>query len=133
MSNTWGKHSMSQINSPRLHPKLRELLMRIELRLPFESTITETYRTAETQNKYYKEGNSKCDGYKILSEHQKGNAFDIVPSKNKWNASKEEWLTINTVIKEVAFEMGIKVCWGGTWKATPTKLGWDCPHYQLKE
>ena len=34
-------------------------------------------RTAERQNELFKQGKSKCDGYKIKSKHQLGRARDI--------------------------------------------------------
>ena len=34
-------------------------------------------RSAEEQNRLFKEGKSKCDGYKVLSKHQSGKAMDI--------------------------------------------------------
>jgi len=34
-------------------------------------------RSAEEQNRLFKEGKSKCDGYKKISKHQQGLAVDI--------------------------------------------------------
>jgi len=34
-------------------------------------------RDTETQNRLFKLGKSKCDGYKIISPHQKGIAIDL--------------------------------------------------------
>ena len=35
------------------------------------------HRSAEEQNRLFKEGKSKCDGYKVLSAHQRSCALDI--------------------------------------------------------
>ena len=59
---------------------------------PFDYGITLTggLRTAEDQHNLYKQNVSKCDGYKKLSYHQSGNAFDIdayVDGKSSWKIS----------------------------------------------
>jgi len=56
-------------------------------------------RDAETQNRLFKEGKSKCDGYKILSKHQSGSALDIYfiedgkvsPPKKGFEYWHKEW------------------------------------------
>lgn len=64
-----------------------------------EIKIIQTLRDAEYQNTLYQIGRSKpgkiitkCDGFKIKSKHQSGNAWDAVPmidGKIDWNAQKE--------------------------------------------
>ena len=48
-------------------------------------------RSAEEQNRLFKAGKSKCDGYKIKSAHQFGKAVDIYFVKNtKMNFKDKE-------------------------------------------
>lgn len=131
--NTWGKKSLGYINKKGLNEDVREFLLYIEKRLPFECSITDTMRTAEEQNILYKRKVTKCDGYTKKSNHQSGMAFDIVPSKSLWNASNDEWLAINECIercwKEFCKLKGINMSigWGGQWKSFVDK-----PHYEVK-
>lgn len=70
------------------------------------SVVSDGYRNAVQQNMLYKKGRelpgkivTNCDGYKKLSKHQSGNAFDIAIIKNE----KADY-TINTW-KKVIFEI----------------------------
>jgi hypothetical protein len=50
----------------------------------------ECWRSAEQQNIYFHRGVSKCDGYEILGNHQKGTAEDLyltIPSIDGQSAS----------------------------------------------
>jgi peptidoglycan L-alanyl-D-glutamate endopeptidase CwlK len=95
---------------------------------PFEIPPDGGLRTAERQNQLFKEGKSKCDGFKIKGEHQKGNAFDIfllINGTASWD--KDKLTKVARHIQEVAdFEFGVKLNWGGSWKSFP-----DFPHFQL--
>lgn len=131
--NTWGKKSLNLINKKGFNPLLKEFLIFIEKKLPFECSVTDTVRTSEEQAIHFKNGASKCDGYKIKSKHQSGNAFDIIPSKNKWNSTNEEFNQLSNVIKkeflnfEPAKLQGFKIEWGGDWKNFIDK-----PHWELR-
>jgi peptidoglycan LD-endopeptidase CwlK len=108
-------------------------------------------RTAERQNEIFKEGYSKCDGYKNKSYHQSGYAVDLVPfndGKPTWK-SNNDFINIaqamlesfNKVKKE--YKVDIYLHWGGFWDdkdldadgiLEPTdKLGWDCAHFELRK
>lgn len=68
---------------------------------------------------------TNCDGVRAKSNHQSGNALDIVPVENHrpiWpNPSDPRWQQIADVMVKHGFE------WGGTWPQFP-----DYPHYQRK-
>ena len=75
--------------------------------------VTSFYRSPEEQNKLFKEGKSKCDGYKKKSNHQRWLAMDIVViRKNKaiWERTQEYeelgefWANL------------LGGTWGGNWK-----------------
>lgn len=73
-------------------------------------------RTAEEQNKLYKDDLSELDGYEKISYHQTGKAVDIyayVNGKASWN---EKHLTILAGhIIGVAKRFGVELRWGGDW------------------
>lgn len=49
-------------------------------------------RSAQEQNRLFKEGKSKCDGYNIISAHQKGKALDVYfVEENKLVDPKAGW------------------------------------------
>ncbi len=72
--------------------------------------ITSFSRTPEEQNKLYKEGKSKCDGYAIKSRHQLWRAFDVAVIRDGeivWEGDEytrlgEYWESLGGV-------------WGGRW------------------
>lgn len=129
----------------------------------FRYKVLETYRTEATQNAYFAQGRytleevnklrlqanlypitekenkiiTKCDGVKLKSNHQSGNAIDIVPivdGKIPWgdtgiseSKSSMAWQQLGEIGKAAGFS------WGGDWGKTVSKLGWDCPHFEIKE
>ena len=85
-------------------------------------------RTAETQNKLYKKGLSKLDGYNKKSYHQTGKAFDIygyVDRKATWD---RDILTdiARHIIQVAKDEFKVNLTWGGDWKKFV-----DMPHFQI--
>ncbi len=83
--------------------------------------IVETLRLAERQNWLYKNkpGSTQLDGYKKISNHQPGYAWDIaclgpiLYDKNIMDRAGA-----------LGLEMGIT--WGGSW-------GWDSPHFEVSK
>jgi hypothetical protein len=72
------------------------------------------YRSAEEQNRLYKEGKSNCDGYKKRSKHQSWLAMDFViiddAGKPIWNHTARYEL-----LGEIWERLGGK--WGGRFKS----------------
>lgn len=95
------------------------------------------YRTAEEQQELFLAGNSKCDGYVTLSEHQKGLAVDLVP----WINGNPDWDRPSCFYLAGAFMSfckthGYPVSSGADWDADGNlKEGdsWDPCHMQIKE
>lgn len=93
--------------------------------------IIQTRRDAEYQNSLYQQGRTtgtigkivtKCDGYKLQSNHQSGLAWDAVPLDDKgvimWNDGKKF-----KQMADIAKTLGIKA--GYYWKMV------DSPHFEL--
>lgn len=111
-------------------PILIDILIEAAKTSPFEFQIPEDggLRTAERQNQLFKDKKSLCDGYKNLSEHQKGTAFDIfliIDGKASWDKPRLKQVMYH--IKEVALKYNITLDLGCDW----TKFI-DYPHAQIK-
>ena len=92
------------------------------------------FRTAEQQHGYFLAGNSKCDGYQTLSEHQKGLAVDLVP----WINNAPSWDQKACFYLAGAFmshckRRGWNITSGADWDRDGNiKDGWDPCHMQIK-
>lgn len=84
-------------------------------------------RTPKRQNELFKQGLSQLDGYKKLSNHQTGRAFDVfayVDGKASWD---ELHLThVATAILAAASQLGVPLRWGGHWRNFK-----DLPHFEV--
>lgn len=95
------------------------------------------FRSAEMQNELFQAGNSKCDGYITLSEHQKGLAVDLVP----WVNNAPSWDTKSCFYLAGAFmayckRVGIPVSSGADWNSDGNLKqddSWDPCHMQIKD
>lgn len=94
------------------------------------------FRTAERQFEIYQAGNSKCDGYTKLSEHQSGNALDFyafVFGRTSWKP--DHLAMVAAAHLQAAAQLGYKLEWGGFWSSNKTTngipYGWDMSHIQL--
>jgi peptidoglycan L-alanyl-D-glutamate endopeptidase CwlK len=92
-------------------------------------------RTAERQNKLYRDGSSHKDGYKKTSRHQDGMAIDFYAYSDgeaRWN--HELLAMVAAAHLQAASILGIKVEWGGLWVSESGGVyGWDMPHIQKVE
>jgi len=81
------------------------------------------HRTAEDQNRLFKEGKSNCDGYKKISKHQVWRAMDFVilddDGKCIWNHEARY-----EVLGEIWESLG--GTWGGRWDSLK-----DLYHFEL--
>ena len=95
------------------------------------SFITTSFlRTAEEQEKLFKEGKSGCDGKTRISKHQKGRARDIVIIDKNGNPIWD-YITDYDVLGELWEQLGGK--WGGRWfKEGKTKFN-DLYHFEDEE
>ena len=104
---------------------------------PIDFCVLESggFRTAEQQNGYFKSGNSKCDGYQKISEHQKGLAVDLIP----WVNGKPSWKKKDCFYLAGAFmcyceKRNLSITSGADWNRDGNlKDGWDPCHMQIKE
>lgn len=131
MAYKFGKVSMAQIKA--VNPLLQELAIKaIEISTAdFGVLPLGGKRTKTEQKKLFDQGFSKCDGTKIRSKHQDGDALDFVPyidGRYTWS-NKAAFQAIYVAVMEVWLDMHnteYKLIWGGNWKNS-----WDKPHYEL--
>lgn len=75
-------------------------------------------RTAETQNKLFKVGRSKCDGYKVISKHQLDRARDlyIIDAMGKITKNADGSYPIKDYELLGKYWEGFGGVWGGRFK-----------------
>ena len=129
---------LSKTSRQRLHGIKPELIAIIETAIktsPIDFGIPQDggLRSAYRQNEMYAQGRTKAgakitnaDGFKKLSRHQSGEAFDIyafVDGKASWDIAHLTIIASHLI--EVAKANGVELEWGGTWKMR------DFPHFQI--
>lgn len=120
--------SLSKINNPKFHPKLKLLLLEAIKTAPIDFTVIETVRTIEQQRVYVAKGTSKTlKSRHIPSTNKSGlcEAFDIAPYPIDWKNIKR-FVLLSDHIKKTAKQLNINIEYGGDWKTFK-----DYPHYQL--
>lgn len=126
------KFSQRSLNNLKgVHPDMVKLMHASIINAPVDFVVTEGVRTAERQKELYKQGKSKCDGFMKKSNHQLredgyGYAVDLYPLPFDCK-NKEPFKILAAHIKKIAYQLGIKISWGGDWKNFV-----DMPHYELK-
>lgn len=96
-------------------------------KIDFGIPSTGGFRTAEQQNKLFKDGKSKADGYIKLSNHQIGAALDFyayVDGKASW--APEHLAQIAAAFLQAAIDLRYTIHWGGLFRSFT-----DMPHIEL--
>ncbi len=147
MSHQWGKTSKKRMEG--VNPYLVECAYLTisesiyDLTVPWMGGV----RTVEEQNDIFKEGNSKCDGYEVLSYHQIeasdngfGNALDIIRYgvKKPYEDTRAlnyvgrlmliNWQELVFKYAQQGIDIGVMI-WGGTFGAS----SWDRPHFEIRK
>lgn len=73
-------------------------------------TVLEGVRSMEKQKQLFRDGKSKT----LDSKHLSGKAIDIAPYPIDWQ-DRERFYHLAGIIKGIAYELGIKIRWGGDW------------------
>lgn len=130
----WGAGSISRMEG--VNPQLVECATRALAKSKHDMTIPWMggIRTDREQHDIFKEGNSKCDGYKIKSYHQSGNALDVIPVDKGYKNTRAMNYFANLMLvtwQEMLIEGSAKglMTWGGTFGSQ----GWDKPHYEIRD
>ena len=126
----FGRTSMRRLTH-KVNPILPELMIQSLSKSKYDMTIPWMggFRTAKDQHGIYLEGNSRCDGYKILSYHQAdpdsglSNAVDCVAyvkGKASYKHLRRQ-IYFNGLVRKTWKKMeiegktkGWRLVWGGT-------------------
>ena len=122
----FSNRSLEKLNS--VDPKLKFLAEEVLKISPFDFAITEGLRDRATQNKYFSEGKSKCNGINTLSKHQQGLAIDIIiyDENGKGTWQEKYYCQVAGIFKAIAKQLNINIRWGGDFKSIV-----DMPHFEL--
>ena len=126
---SFSKKSLEKVNNPKLHPRLRELLIEAIATSPIDFTVIETVRTVEQQKINVAKGVSKTMRSRHIPSTNKSGlceAVDIAPYPINWQ-NIGRFKTLAGHIKATAKKMNISITWGGDWTSFK-----DYPHYELK-
>lgn len=120
-------YKLSQRSIERLkgvHPDLVSVVMLAIERTDVDFLVTEGLRTKERQRELVAAGASKT----MNSRHITGHAVDLAAYVNgiRWDWPLYE--KIAKAMKQAAYELNIKIEWGGDWKSFK-----DGPHFQLSK
>lgn len=102
-------------------------LLKYAIQNDIDYLVTEIYRTAEQQNEIFKSGKgvTNCDGYKVISQHQKGLAADLVIQRD----GNLVWDHVPEYDKLGKFWQEL----GGEWGGTYTSPAGDIYHFAIKD
>jgi len=130
----FGKTSMKRLRT--VHPDL-QTLFQVVVKY-FDCSVVSGLRTLEEQKALYTQGRTKpgnivtnADGVISKSNHQSGNAVDVVPypsmwkDKNKMREFAGFVMGVAAILKEQGI-IDIEIEWGGHWRFL------DLPHFQTK-
>ena len=125
----FGKRSRARLKGvdSRLVNVLNELIKVMDV------TIIEGVRSAETQNKYFKDGKSKLDGINKKSNHQLGKAVDLAPCPINWKESNRFYY-MGGMVRGIAKQLNLKIRWGGDWDSdgeTKDQTFMDLVHIEI--
>ena len=131
--NDWHLSETSATRLATTCPTMQAIVMRALELSDIDFGVAEGLRSAERQKELFDAGLSKCDGYKLLSKHQTGNAADLyayAAGKALW--SKKPLSRVNRAMQQAAREIlpqegYSKLVWGGSWTNFL-----DAPHFELK-
>lgn len=135
MSFVFGKKSQERIATVE-HP-LQKILYHAIAISPIDFGIPQHggRRDEETQYELFRTGKSKCDGVKIKSRHQSGEAIDIYAFVNGKASWDPRYLSVLAgVLMAAAKDLGYVLKWGGDfdrdWNLDEGD-SWDMGHFEL--
>jgi len=111
--------------------KLAIQITKIDFGIPPDGGMRSDIR----QHQLFVDGVSKCDGYKKISNHQLGQAFDFyayVDGKASWR--EDHLAMVACAMLQAATMLNVKLNWGGLWSSSKTTngipYGWDMAHIE---
>lgn len=151
MNRVWGKRSLSYLDDPRLHPKIKEFMTDVLKESKYDMSIIDGARNLHDQKVMFDNKRSELDGTTKLSDHQiekyadhLGRAIDFIPyvpnlKINIWKVSDTTtnlvWtecyraiLRVDRLWKQKGIDVGLEFGW--TYNISG---GRDYPHLGFKK
>ena len=104
----FSKKSLSKLET--CDKRIQDLFLRVVKK--FDCTIIEGHRSKDRQNKLFKEGKSKLKYPKGKHNAIPSKAVDVAPYPIDWN-DRERFTYFAGYVLGIAYEMGLKIRWGG--------------------
>ena len=127
----FSKKSLSKLET--CDKRIQDLFLRVVKK--FDCTIIEGHRSKDRQNKLFKEGKSKLKYPKGKHNAIPSRAVDVAPYPIDWN-DRERFTYFAGYVLGIAYEMGLKIRWGGDWDMdTQVKDNNfdDLPHFEIRD
>ena len=127
----FSKKSLSKLET--CDKRIQDLFLRVVKK--FDCTIIEGHRNKDRQNKLFKEGKSKLKYPKGKHNAIPSKAVDVAPYPIDWN-DRERFTYFAGYVLGIAYEMGLKIRWGGDWDMdTQVKDNNfdDLPHFEIRD
>tara|TARA_B100000424_G_C22896558_1_gene476849 strand:- start:395 stop:790 length:396 start_codon:yes stop_codon:yes gene_type:complete len=127
----FSKKSLSKLET--CDKRIQDLFLRVVKK--FDCTIIEGHRSKDRQNKLFKEGKSKLKYPKGKHNAIPSKAVDVAPYPIDWN-DRERFTYFAGYVLGIAYEMGLKIRWGGDWDMdTQVKDNNfdDLPHFEIRD
>ncbi len=121
----------SENNLSTAHPDLQQLFR--EVIKVIDCTIIFGHRTEEQQEHQFELGHTSLHYPKSKHNHNPSLAIDAVPCPIDWH-DRERFVYFAGIVKGIAFQMNIKLRWGGDWdndNQLRDQTWMDLPHYEL--
>lgn len=118
-----GNYTLSKTSLDKLagvNPNLVKVVKRAIELTDVDFRVTEGLRTKERQAQLVKQGKSKT----MHSRHLTGHAVDVVALvDNKVSWDFNHYYSIAQAFAKASSELGVKVCWGGSWSVITNRAG----------
>ena len=127
----FSKKSLSKLET--CDKRIQDLFLRVVKK--FDCTIIEGHRSKDRQNKLFKEGKSKLKYPKGKHNAIPSKAVDVAPYPIDWS-DRERFTYFAGYVLGIAYEMGLKIRWGGDWDMdTQVKDNNfdDLPHFEIRD
>ncbi len=101
----------------------------------YDFTVLEGHRSGERQNELFRQGKSKLKAGQSKHNSLPSKAVDLAPYPIAWENTERFYLLAGMMF-QAAYDMGIKIRWGGDWDKDwvhSDQSFMDLPHFELVE
>ncbi|MGD9381292.1 MAG: M15 family metallopeptidase [Candidatus Thorarchaeota archaeon] len=121
---SFGKTSRERLST--VHPDLQRLFNEVIKHM--DCKIIEGKRSLERQRELFESDPPRT--HTMASKHLSGDAVDVAPWPIDWGDKERQYIFASLVL-DTAMRMGIRIRWGGWFRAKGNKIFYDSPHFEL--